>query len=47
MFDAAYARRIPLILNGPTGCGKTRFIEYMAWRLRKPLVTIACNVQLR
>ncbi|BBU30295.1 denitrification regulatory protein NirQ [Burkholderia sp. THE68] len=46
LFEAAYARRMPLILKGPTGCGKTRFIEYMAWRLGKPVVTIACNEDL-
>jgi nitric oxide reductase NorQ protein len=43
LFQAAYAVRMPMMLKGPTGCGKTRFIEYMAWRLRKPLVTIACH----
>jgi nitric oxide reductase NorQ protein len=42
-FEAAYALRVPLLLKGPTGCGKTRFVEHMAWRLRRPLVTIACN----
>jgi nitric oxide reductase NorQ protein len=42
-FEAAYADRIPLMLKGPTGCGKTRFIEYMAHRLSKPLITIACH----
>ncbi len=42
-YRQAYAHRIPLILKGPTGCGKTRFIEYMAFVLDKPLVTIACN----
>jgi nitric oxide reductase NorQ protein len=46
LFEAAYACRLPMLLKGPTGCGKTRFIEYMAWRLRKPLVTIACNEDL-
>lgn len=46
LFEAAYSRRMPLILKGPTGCGKTRFVEYMAWRLQKPLVTIACNEDL-
>jgi nitric oxide reductase NorQ protein len=46
LFEAAYARRMPMILKGPTGCGKTRFIEHMAWRLRKPLITIACNEDL-
>jgi nitric oxide reductase NorQ protein len=43
LFDAAYSRRLPMILKGPTGCGKTRFVEYMAARLNKPLVTVACN----
>lgn len=43
LFEAAYALRMPMILKGPTGCGKTRFIEYMAWRLRRPLITLACN----
>ncbi|HSN93291.1 MAG TPA: CbbQ/NirQ/NorQ/GpvN family protein [Anaeromyxobacteraceae bacterium] len=43
LFEAAFAVRMPMMLKGPTGCGKTRFIEYMAWRLRKPLVTIACH----
>ena len=43
MFDAAYLRRLPVLVKGPTGCGKTRFIEYMAWRLQRPLITVACN----
>lgn len=43
MFEAAYASRLPVMLKGPTGCGKTRFIEYMAWRLDRPLVTIAAH----
>ena len=43
LFDAAYADRMPMMLKGPTGCGKTRFIERMAWRLRKPLITVACH----
>jgi nitric oxide reductase NorQ protein len=43
LYDAAYAVRMPMMLKGPTGCGKTRFVEYMAWRLDKPLVTIACH----
>ena len=42
-YKQAYAHRIPLILKGPTGCGKTRFIEHMAYVLDKPLVTVACN----
>lgn len=43
LFEAAYAARMPVVLKGPTGCGKTRFIEYMAWKLKRPLVTVACN----
>jgi len=42
-FEAAYAVRMPMMLKGPTGCGKTRFVEYLAWKLGKPLVTLACN----
>ena len=43
LFEAAYSVRMPMMLKGPTGCGKTRFIEYMAWKLQKPLITVACN----
>src|SRR4249920_1437485 len=43
LYESAYAVRMPMMLKGPTGCGKTRFVEYMAWRLSKPLVTIACH----
>ena len=43
MYEAAYAVRMPMMLKGPTGCGKTRFVEYMAWKLGKPLITVACN----
>jgi len=43
IYEAAYAARMPMMLKGPTGCGKTRFIEYMAWKLQKPLITVACN----
>jgi nitric oxide reductase NorQ protein len=43
LFEAAYAARMPVMLKGPTGCGKTRFIEHMAWRLKKPLITVACH----
>ena len=43
LFDAAYSVRMPMMLKGPTGCGKTRFVEYMAWKLGKPLITVACN----
>ena len=43
VFEAAYATRLPMMLKGPTGCGKTRFIEHMAWRLKKSLITVACH----
>jgi nitric oxide reductase NorQ protein len=43
LYEAAYAVRMPMMLKGPTGCGKTRFVEYMAWRLGKPLITVACH----
>ncbi|CAI8042183.1 Protein CbbQ [Geodia barretti] len=46
LFEAAYQQRIPLIFKGPTGCGKTRFVEYMSYRLAQPLVTIACHEDL-
>lgn len=42
-FSAAYASHIPIMLKGPTGCGKTRFVEHMAWRLKRPLITVACH----
>jgi nitric oxide reductase NorQ protein len=42
-FEAAYAARLPTMLKGPTGCGKTRFVEHMAWRLQRPLITVSCN----
>jgi len=34
------------MLKGPTGCGKTRFVQHMAWRLRRPLITVACNEEM-
>ncbi|PLZ03198.1 AAA family ATPase [Burkholderia sp. WAC0059] len=43
LFAAASAQRLPVMLKGPTGCGKTRFVEYMAATLNQPLVTVACN----
>jgi len=43
MYEAAYAARMPVMLKGPTGCGKSRFVEYMAWKMKKPLITVACN----
>jgi nitric oxide reductase NorQ protein len=45
-FEAAYALRLPVMLKGPTGCGKTRFLEYMAWKLSLPLITIVCHEDL-
>lgn len=45
-FGAAHARGLPLMLKGPTGCGKTRFVEHMAWRLGLPLITVACHEDL-
>ena len=57
LFNAAYDARLPVLLKGPTGCGKTRFVEHMAWRLYRkegaaqmdldiPLVTISCHEDL-
>jgi len=43
LYEAAYAARLPVMVKGPTGCGKSRFVEYMAWRLGKPLISVACN----
>ncbi len=46
LFEAAYANGLPVLLKGPTGCGKTRFMEHMAWRLKRPLITVACHDDL-
>lgn len=46
IFSMCHERGLPVMLKGPTGCGKTRFVEHMAWRLRRPLVTIACHDDL-
>ncbi len=43
LYEAAYDARMPVMLKGPTGCGKSRFVEYMAWKMKKPLITVACN----
>ncbi len=43
LYQAAYEARLPVMIKGPTGCGKSRFIEHMAWKLGKPLITVACN----
>ncbi|HWP60928.1 MAG TPA: CbbQ/NirQ/NorQ/GpvN family protein [Candidatus Acidoferrales bacterium] len=53
IFAAAYRQRVPVLLKGPTGTGKTRFVEYMAWKLGRdsrasaiPLITVACHEDL-
>ena len=46
IFEAAYKRRLPVMLKGPTGCGKTRFLEHMAFQLKRPLVTVSCHEDL-
>jgi nitric oxide reductase NorQ protein len=46
LFEAAYRNQIPILLKGPTGCGKTRFMEHMAFRLSRPLVTVSCHDDL-
>lgn len=46
VFKAAYRQRLPVLLKGPTGCGKTRFVEAMAFDLDRPLVTVACHDDL-
>lgn len=43
---AAYLNRIPLLLKGPTGCGKTRFMQHLAWELKRPLITVSCHDDL-
>ncbi len=43
LFAAAYAARLPVMVKGPTGCGKSRFVEHMAHRLGRTLITVACN----
>jgi nitric oxide reductase NorQ protein len=46
IFAMCHERGLPVMLKGPTGSGKTRFVEHMAWRLQRPLVTIACHDDL-
>ena len=41
IFEAAYRQRVPVLLKGPTGTGKTRFVEYMAWKLGRPLTIVS------
>ncbi|HEX2875988.1 MAG TPA: CbbQ/NirQ/NorQ/GpvN family protein [Polyangiaceae bacterium] len=46
VFERCHAQNLAVMLKGPTGCGKTRFVEYMAWRLARPLITISCHDDL-
>ena len=46
IFEHCHERGLAVMLKGPTGCGKTRFVEHMAWRLGRPLVTISCHDDL-
>ena len=46
VFASAYQNQLPVLLKGPTGCGKTRFIEYMSWYLKRPMITVACHDDL-
>ncbi|HUV80612.1 MAG TPA: CbbQ/NirQ/NorQ/GpvN family protein [Candidatus Bathyarchaeia archaeon] len=46
LFEAAYENKLPIMLKGPTGSGKTRLVEYMAWKLGRPLFTVACHDDL-
>ncbi len=46
LFETCHQRRLAVMLKGPTGCGKTRFVEHMAFRLGRPLVTVACHDDL-
>lgn len=44
--EAAYGSGLPVLLKGPTGCGKTRFMQYLAWKLKRPLITVSCHDDL-
>lgn len=46
LFRAAYAAKRPVLLKGPTGCGKSRFVAHMAYHLKRPLITVACHEDL-
>ena len=46
LFEQCHARGLAVMLNGPTGCGKTRFVEHMAWKLGRPLITVPCHDDL-
>ncbi|WP_313076660.1 CbbQ/NirQ/NorQ/GpvN family protein [Melaminivora sp.] len=46
VFEQCHAQGLAIMLKGPTGCGKTRFVEHMAWRLGRPLITVSCHDDL-
>ncbi len=46
LFESAWQAKLPVMLKGPTGCGNTRFVQHMAWRLNRPLITVACHEDL-
>ncbi|WP_144733316.1 CbbQ/NirQ/NorQ/GpvN family protein [Extensimonas perlucida] len=46
LFEHAFRQRLPVLIKGPTGCGKTRFVEHMAARLGRPLITVSCHDDL-
>lgn len=46
LFEMAFGQQLPLLIKGPTGCGKTRFVEHMARKLERPLYTVACHDDL-
>ncbi len=46
LFEIGYKNKLPVMLKGPTGCGKTRFLSYMAYKLGRPLITVACHEDL-
>ncbi len=46
IFNSAVADKIPVLLKGPTGCGKTRFMEYMSWYHKRALITVSCHDDL-
>lgn len=46
LFEHAFAQQLPVLIKGPTGCGKTRFVEHMAARLKRPLITVSCHDDL-
>ncbi|AVO48468.1 AAA family ATPase [Melaminivora suipulveris] len=46
VFEQCHAQGLAVMLKGPTGCGKTRFVEHMAWRLKRPLITVSCHDDL-